>query len=107
MIDFITLILQEIEPTVGEALCKLFPSDDNVDLGSIVRKARKSHHHSRSSERHLDRYRGVSSTGGPSGPGVAGTASTGASSSSGPRNSEISRLEHLFQAQVLYGRGIT
>eukprot|EP00106_Octopus_bimaculoides_P000918 XP_014768360.1 PREDICTED: YTH domain-containing protein 1-like isoform X3 [Octopus bimaculoides] len=82
---------QEIEPTVGEALCKLFPSDDNVDLGSIVRKARKSHHHSRSSERHLDRYRGVSSTGGPSGPGVAGTASTGASSSSGPRNSEISR----------------
>ncbi|GAB1603088.1 YTH domain-containing protein 1-like isoform X8 [Argonauta hians] len=84
---------QEIEPTVGEALCKLFPSDDNVDLGSIVRKARKSHHHSRSSERHLDRYRGVSSTSGPSGPGVAGTAaSTGASTSSaGPRNSEISR----------------
>ena len=33
---------QEIEPRCGEALCKLFPSDDNVDLNEIVREARRS-----------------------------------------------------------------
>ncbi|XP_052775274.1 YTH domain-containing protein 1-like isoform X2 [Mya arenaria] len=33
---------QEIEPRCGEALCKLFPSDDNVDLNDIVREARKT-----------------------------------------------------------------
>jgi len=34
--------LQEIEPRCGEALCKLFPSDDNVDLNDIVREAKRS-----------------------------------------------------------------
>ncbi|CAE1153988.1 YTHDC1 [Acanthosepion pharaonis] len=81
---------QEIEPTVGEELCKLFPSDDNVDLGSIVRKAMRSHRRSRSSERHMDRY-GVSSAGGPGGAGSVGAGTTGTSGSSGLRNSEISR----------------
>ena len=36
------LFFQEIEPRCGEALCKLFPSDDNVDLNEIVREARRS-----------------------------------------------------------------
>ncbi|XP_052246660.1 YTH domain-containing protein 1-like isoform X2 [Dreissena polymorpha] len=33
---------QEIEPRCGEALCKLFPSDENVDLNDIVREAKKT-----------------------------------------------------------------
>ena len=39
---YVCLLLQEIEPRCGEALCKLFPSDDNVDLNEIVREARRS-----------------------------------------------------------------
>ena len=35
-------MLQEIEPRCGEALCKLFPMDDNIDLNDIVREARRS-----------------------------------------------------------------
>lgn len=31
-----------MEPRCGEALCKMFPPDENVDLSSIARKARKS-----------------------------------------------------------------
>ncbi|XP_070196418.1 YTH domain-containing protein 1-like isoform X2 [Littorina saxatilis] len=34
---------QEIDPRCGEALCKLFPIDENLDINSIVRKARKAH----------------------------------------------------------------
>ena len=34
--------MQEIEPRCGEALCKLFPMDDNIDLNDSVREARKS-----------------------------------------------------------------
>lgn len=34
--------LQEIEPRCGEALCKLFPTDDNVDLNDIVREAKRT-----------------------------------------------------------------
>lgn len=37
------LFFKDIEPRCGEMLCKLFPADDNVDLSSIVRKARKRH----------------------------------------------------------------
>ena len=37
------LCLQDIEPRCGEMLCKLFPADDNVDVSSIARKARKRH----------------------------------------------------------------
>ncbi|XP_060582597.1 YTH domain-containing protein 1-like isoform X2 [Ruditapes philippinarum] len=33
---------QEIEPRCGEALCKLFPTDDNVDLNDIVREAKRT-----------------------------------------------------------------
>ena len=32
--------LQEIEPNVGEALCRLFTIDDNIDLRAIAIKAR-------------------------------------------------------------------
>jgi hypothetical protein len=32
--------LQEIEPNVGEALCRLFTTDDNIDLRAIAIKAR-------------------------------------------------------------------
>lgn len=66
----------------------------------------RSHRRSRSSERHMDRY-GVSSAGGPGGAGSVGAGTTGTSGSSGLRNSEISRLEHLFPAQVFSGRGIS
>ena len=38
----VMFLFQEIEPRCGEALCKLFPSDDNVDLNEIVREARRS-----------------------------------------------------------------
>lgn len=34
---------QEIDPRCGEALCKLFPVDENLDLSTVVRKARKAH----------------------------------------------------------------
>jgi len=37
------LVTQEIDPRCGEALCKLFPIDENLDINSIVRKARKAH----------------------------------------------------------------
>ena len=33
-------IFQEIEPNVGEALCRLFTIDDNIDLRAIAIKAR-------------------------------------------------------------------
>ncbi|XP_060064759.1 YTH domain-containing protein 1-like [Ylistrum balloti] len=39
---------QEIEARCGETVCKMFPSDNNVDLSAIVRKAKKSRHGSRS-----------------------------------------------------------
>lgn len=35
---------QEIEPRCGEALCKMFPPDNKLDISSIVRKARRSRH---------------------------------------------------------------
>lgn len=53
-----SFVFQEIEPRCGEALAKLFPPDDNVDLSSIVRKARKTHHTARSSERRPEPFRG-------------------------------------------------
>lgn len=34
---------QEIDPRCGEALCKLFPIDESLDINAIVRKARKAH----------------------------------------------------------------
>lgn len=46
---------QEIDPRCGEALCKLFPIDENLDLNSIVRKARKAH--ARNAERTLREQR--------------------------------------------------
>ena len=36
------LPLQEIEPRCGEALCRLFPPDDNIDLKAIALKAKRS-----------------------------------------------------------------
>jgi hypothetical protein len=35
-------IFQEVEPTVGEALCRLFPPDENIDLRRIAQIARQS-----------------------------------------------------------------
>lgn len=46
---------QEIDPRCGEALCKLFPIDENLDLNSIVRKARKAH--ARNAERAMREQR--------------------------------------------------
>ncbi|ELT88031.1 hypothetical protein CAPTEDRAFT_225537 [Capitella teleta] len=34
---------QEVEPQCGEALCRLFPPDTNVDLRTIALKAKKAH----------------------------------------------------------------
>ena len=34
--------LQEIEPRCGEALCRLFTPDDNVDLRAIALKAKRA-----------------------------------------------------------------
>ncbi|KAJ8306295.1 hypothetical protein KUTeg_016840 [Tegillarca granosa] len=49
---------QEIEPRCGETLCKMFPSDDNVDLTSIVRKARKASRGLKVIEDRRDSFRG-------------------------------------------------
>ncbi|KAK3090727.1 hypothetical protein FSP39_014128 [Pinctada imbricata] len=35
---------QEVEPRCGETLCRMFPSDDNVDVYPIAKKARKALH---------------------------------------------------------------
>ena len=37
------LLFQEVEPRCGESLCKLFPSDHNLDIQDVVKKARKAH----------------------------------------------------------------
>ena len=50
-------ILQEIEPKVGEELCRLFPVDENIDLISILRSIKKSKSRSsRSSREDRDRH---------------------------------------------------
>lgn len=55
---------QEVEPRCGEALCKMFPPDENVDLSSIARKARKSartgggHHQEITERRDRGSFRG-------------------------------------------------
>ncbi|XP_069128600.1 claspin-like [Argopecten irradians] len=57
---------QEIEARCGETVCKMFPSDNNVDLSAIVRKAKKSRHGSRSrviDHRRREPFRGGSSGG--------------------------------------------
>ncbi len=36
--------MQEIEPRCGEALCRLFPPDENIDLKAIAIKARRARH---------------------------------------------------------------
>lgn len=33
---------QEVEPTIGEALCRLFPPDENIDLSRIAKIAKQS-----------------------------------------------------------------
>ena len=38
----VMLCTQEVEPTVGEALCRLFPPDENIDLRRIAQIARQS-----------------------------------------------------------------
>ncbi|XP_070563579.1 YTH domain-containing protein 1-like isoform X3 [Ptychodera flava] len=38
---------QEIEPKAGYALCQMFPRDDNIDISSIVRRARRQDSRSR------------------------------------------------------------
>ena len=39
----VAAVVQEIDPRCGEALCKLFPVDENLDISPVVRKARKAH----------------------------------------------------------------
>ncbi|XP_064604522.1 YTH domain-containing protein 1-like isoform X2 [Liolophura sinensis] len=52
---------QEVAPSVGETLCKLFPPDDNVELSPIVRKARRaSHRSSHTRDRRMERPWGPS-----------------------------------------------
>ncbi|XP_074598684.1 uncharacterized protein LOC141853294 [Brevipalpus obovatus] len=52
---------QEIEPRVGEELCRLFPADDSIDLMSHLKKMKKQNlnkpkpSHSRQSEYRLER----------------------------------------------------
>lgn len=47
--------MQEIEPKVGEELCRLFPVDENIDLISILRNIKKSKSR-RSSREDRDRH---------------------------------------------------
>ncbi|KAK6178781.1 hypothetical protein SNE40_011290 [Patella caerulea] len=47
---------QEIEPTCGETLCRLFPADDNIDLITIARKIVKSGKRTVHSEKSRERY---------------------------------------------------
>lgn len=37
-----TLLFQEVEPRVGEELCRMFPEDETIDLRSIALKAKRS-----------------------------------------------------------------
>lgn len=50
------LIFQEIEPKVGEELCRLFPVDENIDLISILRSIKKSKSRSSRSREDRDRH---------------------------------------------------
>ena len=52
---------QEVEPNCGEALCRLFPPDDNIDIRSIALKAKKNY---RKMEGHHRVRPGVPSSGG-------------------------------------------
>ncbi|XP_021370726.1 YTH domain-containing protein 1-like isoform X2 [Mizuhopecten yessoensis] len=59
---------QEIEARCGETVCKMFPSDNNVDLSAIVRKAKKSRHGSRTrviDQRRREPFRGGGGASGP------------------------------------------
>lgn len=47
---------QEIEPKVGEELCRLFPVDENIDLISILRNIKKSKSRSSRSREDRDRH---------------------------------------------------
>ncbi len=55
---------QEVEPRCGEALCRLFVPDDNVDLRAIAMKAKRARR-----EAHAER-----GGGGGGGPGPAAMA---------------------------------
>ena len=75
-----------MEPHCGEALCRLFPPDDNIDLRTIAMKAKRAH---RQKEReHFYEMHGgqTSSTGGGSGSGGGGSGG-GGSSTMGSSNS--------------------
>ncbi|XP_054712312.1 YTH domain-containing protein 1-like isoform X2 [Uloborus diversus] len=52
---------QEIEPKVGEELCRLFPVDENIDLISALRNMKRSKTRSTRSSRD-DRHRGAYSS---------------------------------------------
>ncbi|ESP05545.1 hypothetical protein LOTGIDRAFT_228083 [Lottia gigantea] len=59
---------QEIEPTCGETLCRLFPADDNIDLIAIAKKIVKSgkrtvHHPEKTREKFQTTRRGGGSAG--------------------------------------------
>jgi hypothetical protein len=38
------IFLQEVEPNIGRMLCKLFPDDENVKLGSKRRSSGEKEH---------------------------------------------------------------
>ena len=54
-----------MEPRCGESLCKLFPSDHNLDIKDVVKKARKAQGSMPAGESHSFKDRPSSRAGGP------------------------------------------
>jgi hypothetical protein len=74
---------QEVEPTIGEALCRLFPADDNIDVNHIVHLAKQT-------LRKLERGTSATGTSG-GGTGASASAQTRAATSKSPTSSSSSR----------------
>ena len=52
LVTLLFVILQEIEAMCGEALCRLFPPDENIDLRAIALKARRARRSAPSTDHH-------------------------------------------------------
>lgn len=82
--------LQEVEPTVGETLCRLFPADDNIDINHIVHLAKQT-------LRKLERGTSASGTSGGGGSAAASAQARPAVSKSPTSSSSRSDMFGLFE----------
>jgi len=85
----VCFFLQEVEPTIGEALCRLFPADDNIDINHIVHSAKQA-------LRKLERGTGATGTSGGGG-AAASSQARPAVSKSPTSSSSRSDMFGLFE----------